>query len=274
MTTLARMQRANRGSHFRAYRLDGSDPTLIDPFLGIDHAWMSAPTFPPHPHAGFSAVTYLFLDSETGIANRDSLGNSMLIQPGGLHWTAAGRGVIHEENPVVTGSTAHLLQIFVNLPRERQNAAPFALSLDPQEVPVIERPGVRVRVPFGGFGGVQSPLVPPTEVTLLDISLEADAELELPLTAGQRALVMPIFGSAEIDGESFGLDDLSVPILPATTEAATYKLIAKTGGTKVAVFIGEPLRQPVFSNGPMAFVSQDSLRTATAAYQLGGFGRL
>lgn len=124
MTTTARMHRANRGSHFRAYGLHGSDPALTDPFLGIDHAWMSAPTFPPHPHAGFSAVTYLFLDSETGIANRDSLGNSTPIEPGGLHWTAAGRGVVHEENPAVLGSTAHLLQIFANLPRERQDAVP------------------------------------------------------------------------------------------------------------------------------------------------------
>jgi len=274
MTTIARMQRANRGGHFRAYRLDGSDPALIDPFLGIDHAWMSAPTFPPHPHAGFSAVTYLFLDSETGIANRDSQGNRKLIQPGGLHWTAAGRGVVHEENPAVPGSTAHLLQIFVNLPRDRQDAAPFALSLDPQEVPVVHRPGARVRVPFGSFGGVRSPLAPPTEVTLLDISLEAGAELELPLGAGQRALIMPIFGSAEINGQGFGLDDLGVPILPAATEATTHKLVAASGAAKVAVFIGEPLRQPVLSNGPMAFASQESLTAASAAYHRDEFGWL
>ena len=274
MTTIARMQRANRGSHFRAYRLHGSDPAQLDPFMGIDHAWMSAPTFPPHPHAGFSAVTYLFLDSETGIANRDSLGNSTLIQPGGLHWTAAGRGVVHEENPAVPGSTVHLLQIFVNLPRDRQGAAPFALSLAPQDVPVVQRPGVRVRVPLGSFDGARSPLTPPTDVTLLDISLDAGAELELPLAAGQHAFVMPIFGSAEVDGEGFGLDDLGAPIFPAATEGMTHKLVAKPGGAKVAVFIGEPLRQPVLSNGPMTFASQESLATATAAYRRGDFGQL
>ena len=274
MTTTARMHRANRGSHFQAYSLHGSDPAVLDPFLGVDHAWMSAPTFPPHPHAGFSAVTYLFLDSETGIANRDSQGNSTLIQPGGLHWTAAGRGVIHEENPAVLGSTVHLLQIFVNLPAERQDATPFALSLAPQDVPVVQRPGARVRVPFGSFGGVHSPLALPTDVTLLDISLEAGAELELPLAAGERAFLMPIFGSAEVDGESFSLDNLSVPLLPAANEATTHKLVAKPGGAKVAVFIGEPLGQPVLSNGPMAFASQKSLNAAAAAYHRGDLGTL
>ena len=273
-TTIARMQRANRGSQFRAYRLHGSDPAQLDPFMGIDHAWMSAPTFPPHPHAGFSAVTYLFLDSETGIANRDSLGNSTLIQPGGLHWTAAGRGVIHEENPAVLGSTTHLLQIFVNLPRERQNEAPFALSLAPQNVPVANRPGARIRVPLGSFDGVHSPLAPPTDVTLLDITLEAGAELALPVAAGQRAFIMPIFGSAELDGEAFGLDDLGAPVLPTATEATSHKLVARAGGAQVAVFIGRPLHQPVLSNGPMAFASQESLTAAATAYHSGEMGSL
>ncbi|KAA1004900.1 pirin family protein [Paraburkholderia panacisoli] len=273
-TAIARMQRANRGSDFRAYRLHGADPAQLDPFMGIDHAWMSAPTFPPHPHAGFSAVTYLFLDSETGIANRDSQGNSTLIEPGGLHWTAGGRGVVHEENPAVPGRTTHLLQIFVNLPREKQNAAPFALSLAPQDVPVVQRPGVRVRVPLGSLDGVRSPLTPPTDVTLLDVTLDTGAELALPVAAGQRAFFMPIFGSAELDGEGFGLDDLGAPILPTATEPTTHRLAARAGGAKVAVFIGEPLRQPVFSNGPMAFASQESLIAATAAYHRGDMGRL
>jgi len=204
MTSIVRMQRVNRGSPFRAVRLHGADPAQLDPFIGIDHAWMSAPTFPPHPHAGFSAVTYLFLDSETGMANRDSLGTRNLIEPGGLHWTAAGRGVVHEEVPAVTGSTTHLLQIFVNLPRDRQTAAPFALSLASQDVPVVQRPGARVRLPLGSFGGVHSPLAPQTEVSLLDVTLEAGAELEIPVPAGQRAFFMPINGSAEVDGHGQG----------------------------------------------------------------------
>ena len=274
MTTIARMQRANRGSQFRAYRLHGSDPAQLDPFMGIDHAWMGAPTFPPHPHAGFSAVTYLFLDSESGIANGDSQGNRTLIEPGGLHWTAAGRGVIHEENPAVLGSTTHLLQIFVNLPRDRQNAAPFALTLAPLDVPVVQRPGARVRVPLGSFDGRHSPLRSPTEVTLLDITLEARTELELSVPAGQRAFFMPINGRAELNREGFGLDDLTAPILPIAAEATTHKLVAKAEAAKVAVFIGEPLRQPVISNGSMAFVSQESLTAATAAYQRGEMGSL
>jgi redox-sensitive bicupin YhaK (pirin superfamily) len=73
-------------------------------------------------------VSYLFLDSETGIDNRDALGNRNLIQPGGLHWTAAGKGVVHEEVPAEQGKTVHMLQIFINLPQEHQADAPFAFG--------------------------------------------------------------------------------------------------------------------------------------------------
>jgi redox-sensitive bicupin YhaK (pirin superfamily) len=274
MHTLATLQHAPHGSHFEAYRLHGATPALLDPFMGVDHAWMSAPTFPPHPHAGFSAVTYLFPDAETGIANRDSKGNRTLIQPGGLHWTAAGRGVVHQEDPAVLGQAAHLLQIFVNLPRDRQGAEPFALTLLPQDVPVLQRPGAHIRVPLGQFDGAQSPLTPPTEVTLLDITLEAGATLAVNVPAGQRAFFMPIAGSASLDGDVFGLTSLKAPVLAEADTATSHTLVATAGACQVAVFIGTPLHQPVISNGPMAFASQADLIAATAAYHRGEMGRL
>lgn len=47
----------SRGPGFRVQHLDGAVlGTSIDPWLAIDRFWMSRPTFPPHPHAGFSAI--------------------------------------------------------------------------------------------------------------------------------------------------------------------------------------------------------------------------
>ncbi|UCV17855.1 pirin family protein [Ferribacterium limneticum] len=274
MTTVTRLHRANHCNHFRAYRLRGIDPAQVDPFLAVDHAWISAPTFPPHPHAGFSAVSYLFLDSETGISNRDSLGNSNLILPGGLHWTVAGRGVVHEEVPAAVGKTVHMLQIFINLPRDLQSAEPFTMSLSPQDITVVQLPGIRIRVPLGGFGESRSPLLPPTEVSLLDISLDDGAELSVPVAAGQSAFVMPIFGTLMIDGQRFDCNELRLPILPAQAEARTVKLLATQGNAKAALFAGTPLRQPVYWQGHMALSSADALANAISSYQRGEFGTL
>ncbi|MCA8296931.1 pirin family protein [Burkholderia sp. AU30198] len=241
MPVIAPLQRANHGSHFHAYALRGA-AGLIDPFLGVDHAWMSGPTFPPHSHAGFSAVSYLFLDSETGIDNRDSLGTRNVIRPGGLHWATAGSGIVHEEVPAEAGKTVHSLQIFVDLARERQNIAPFALMLEPQDVPVVTLPGAEVRVPVGSFRDGCSPLKPPTDVTMLDISLEEGAELTVPVAAGHCAFVMPIRGTARIDDQDFSHDDLELPVFPAPDTPHAITLQARRGSAKVMLFAGPPLR--------------------------------
>lgn len=275
MPTIARLQPMNIGSYFRAYSLRGGQTAEpIDPFLGVDHAWISAPTFPPHPHAGFSAVSYLFLDAETGVDNRDSLGNHNLIQPGGLHWTAAGRGVMHEEFPAETGKTVHMLQIFVNLARERQGDAPRALSLAPEDVPVVQLPGVKVRVPLGSFGEARSPLIPPTKVSLLDISLDEGAELSVPIPVGQSALVMPIYGKLAVNGQYYELDKFTLPAFPAQATPHSISLAATQGNVKAVVFSGRPLHQPVYWQGPMALASPEALAAAIAAYQHGDFGTL
>ncbi|SPA22093.1 Pirin [Cupriavidus taiwanensis] len=235
---IASLQRANHGSHFRAYGLRGA---LVDPFLGVDHAWMSAPTFPAHSHAGFSAVSYVFLDSETGIDNRDSLGSRNLIRPGGLHWATAGSGIVHDEVPAEAGKTVHSLQIFVNLASERKDIEPFALPLEPEDVPVVHLPGAKVRVPVGSFREACSPLKPPTEVTLLDIALEEGAELAVPVAAGYCAFVMPIYGTASVDGQDFTHNDLKLPVFPAQDSSHAITIQAFPGSAKVMLFAGRPL---------------------------------
>ncbi|MGU7772055.1 pirin family protein [Burkholderia sp. MR1-5-21] len=241
MLTVATLQRANHGSHFRAYGLRGV-AELIDPFLGVDHAWMSAPTFPPHPHAGLSAVSYVFLDSETGIHNCDSIGTRNLIRPGGLHWTTAGSGVVHEEVPAESGKTVHSLQIFVGLAPEQRDIAPFPLMLEPSEIPVVQLPGVKVRVPAGRFGDVRSPLNPPTDVTMLELSLDEGAVLDVPVAAGHCAFAMPIFGTVEVDGQAFDRDDLKLPVFPVQAVPGTITLRALHGGVKLMWFAGRPIR--------------------------------
>ncbi|KAJ9521903.1 hypothetical protein QJQ45_024768, partial [Haematococcus lacustris] len=122
-------QRMSAG--FSAFRLNGAQLN-VDPLLNIDWFDMSQPTFRPHPHAGFSAVTYLLPGSPGSFMNRDSRGNKEPIHPGlgfpyvsvlgeldmvvgacmmlrgaapcsctgDVHWTTAGGGVVHEEVPV------------------------------------------------------------------------------------------------------------------------------------------------------------------------------
>lgn len=270
-----KLQSMKIGTGFRASTLRGGEgATSIDPFLGVDHAYMSAPTFQPHPHAGFSAVSYLFEDSQTGILNRDSRGTHNLIQPGGLHWTAAGRGIVHEEIPAQADKMVHMLQIFVNLADHKQSAEPFALSIAPKEVPFVKRAGATIRVPLGSYGDVISPLQAPTVVTLLDVSLDAGAEVSIPISAGNNAFVIPIQGHVRMDGRDFAGDELTAVIYTEKSIAKEIKIQAVDGVAQVVVFAGVPLKQPVYWKGSLALASPEALVDRVTAYQRGEFGTL
>lgn len=181
---------------------------------------------------------------------------------------------MHEEVPAITGKTVHMLKIFVNLSVDRQGADAFALSIEPQDVPVVRLPGIKVRVPLGSFGGARSPLRPPTDARLMDISLEEGGELSVPVLARHAAFIMPIYGMSEIAGQAFDANDPRLPVFPA--QAATHEILLKAwaGGAKVVLFSGVPSRQPVHWQGPMALASAEALTASVAAYQRGEFGTL
>lgn len=243
MAHVLRLEKMAHGSEFRALTLRDTGRTgLIDPVLGIDHAWMAGPTFPPHQHVGFSAVSYVFADAETGLSNEDSIGTKNLIRPGGLHWTAAGRGIVHEEVPTEPGKMAHLFQIFVNLPATKQSAPPFALSLEPEDVPIIERPGLQIRVVLGAFEETRSPMTPPTALTLLDISMEAGASQQIPIPSGHNVFVVPVKGRALINGVLYDANDARLPAFPAQASGQSVKLEAQESSAQVALFAGLPIR--------------------------------
>jgi redox-sensitive bicupin YhaK (pirin superfamily) len=55
------------GAGFKSYSIgQQSLSTAIQPFLQLDHYFMSQPTFGEHPHQGIAAVTYMFEDGVWG----------------------------------------------------------------------------------------------------------------------------------------------------------------------------------------------------------------
>src|SRR5271166_1781445 len=51
-----------------------------------------------------------------GVRSRDSLGNDVIVRPGGIVWFQAARGALHQEEvPAQQGTELHGAQIFVKL---------------------------------------------------------------------------------------------------------------------------------------------------------------
>ncbi|MGZ4435795.1 MAG: pirin family protein, partial [Trebonia sp.] len=82
------------------------------PLAVLDDFRVPGLPFSPHPHAGFAAVTYVLEDSPGDLRSRASSGADLTVGPGGIVWTHAGSGVVHEEIPAVPGRELHGVQIF------------------------------------------------------------------------------------------------------------------------------------------------------------------
>ncbi len=188
------------GKHFDARSFhEDQYGGAINPLLMVDHFRMTEPTFGPHRHVGFSAVTYVFEDSRSPHLNSDSLGNDLPIHPGALHWMVAGRGVEHDEWPGGENPEVHGLQFFVNLPAGKRNIDPYAVHVEPDDVPEYRTEGVRIRVVAGELDGFRSPVQLPQPFFIFDAFLDAGASTDLPTQAGWSAWLYVLDGSIQIN---------------------------------------------------------------------------
>jgi redox-sensitive bicupin YhaK (pirin superfamily) len=242
----------------------------LDPFLMVSLYAMRGATFPPHPHAGFMVATYILPESEIGFVNQDSLGTRNRIAPGALHVTVAGRGVLHEEQPEVEGRLAQGYQIWIDLPQAEREREPAALHLAAADVPRLAPAGAEVRVVLGAAGGVASPLVLPTAVSLFDVTLQPHARWELPLPERDHAFAFVLGGALDAGWRRAEAGQL----LRTRPDGAVLALAAGPEGARFTLFAGPPLAQPRVMQGPFVAGSPQQLMRFAREHAAGRFGSL
>lgn len=270
-------QIADLGGAFSARRVELEQlGGAADPIMGFDHYRMNAVTFAPHPHAGFSAISYLFEDSTGGLRNRDSLGHDFVIEPGGILWTQAGAGVVHDELPAKVGEEVHGLQIFINLSAKNKQTQPRVLRLAAEEIPVwTSAGGSKLRIMVGSHDGVSSPLEPTEPVNLFDLAIAAGEEVSLPLAQGWDMMVYSENGEAQVraDGAEAALATGDAVAVTARDGQGTLR-ISSAGGARLVILAGQALQEPVMQYGPFIMNNEDGIRAAIARYQRGEMGML
>lgn len=255
--------------HFSEEMFDGR----MDPFLMVDHFVMTEPTFQPHLHAGISAVTAIFEDSEGSFLNRDTLGHNIALKAGDLYWLAAARGAAHEERPEEGGRT-HALQIFVNLPASGKKAPARALHVRNEDVPLLEDDGYRVRVVLGTSGDVTGATGTPGETTLLDGSLEPGGQFTHELAQGQQGWIYAVSGQVTVRTVT------EVRVLEAgqaTTVGVGLVTAVSFESQDPAHFVllaAAPIRESFVKHGPMVMSTLADVRQTIAGYAASQFGQI
>jgi len=255
--------------HFSEEMFDGA----MDPLLMVDHFVMTAPTFEPHLHAGISAVTALFEDSEGAFLNRDTLGRNLALQAGDLYWLTAAGGAAHEERPD-HGARVHALQIFVNLPALMKKDPARTLHVRSTEIPVLEGPGHRVRVMLGRSGEAVGGTDTPQEMTLLDGFLSQDRVFTHLLPEARQAWIYAVAGSLTLTTQH---ESTTLAAGMSTTVAAgpeTLLVLKSAAHAHFVLMAGKPIREVFVKHGPLVMSSVADIQQILTHYANDGFGEL
>jgi len=242
------------------------------PIVLLDDFRATGSPFPPHPHAGFSAVTYVFPDSPGGLRSRTSKGDDLVVGPGGIVWTEAGRGIIHEERPSERSRALHGAQIFVNLHARNKLAEPHVYGLRSEEIPQwTESRRDRVRVIAGAFAGVRSTLALLEPFSLLDIELQSRITLDLP--DAHNALFYTLEGTAEIRAGEETRRISSNEVLVAHGGGGPLYMEA-IHDAKVLFLSGADPRERMVVRGPFIMNDESQIADSIARYESGAMGHL
>lgn len=248
----------------------GSLGSEISPFVDLTEFEMAYPTFAPHPHAGFSAVTYLFEDSAGSFRNRWSKGGDALIGPGSLHWTQAGSGMLHEEIPTEPGVTCHGVQMFVRLAAADELTPPEAFHLDAHEiVELTPRPGVRIRVLAGRFDGVDAGIAIRNDLTFAEVHMAGGCTVSLPAPVGHGAFVFLQRGAVASGGTTIAGGDAA-----AFADDGGHVELTATADASFLFGAARPLGEPMHPRGSFIMSTVERLDEAMSAFRRGDMGHL
>lgn len=245
---------------------------LMDPIIGFDHFELTTDSFGPRPHAGMSVLNYVFEDS-AAYHSMDAQGNTILISPGSLLWTWAGKGVVQTEFPVPDGSDVEGLQLFLNIAAAKKQFYPKSVLIDKSQMPEIKEDGVLVRVVCGETGTTKNEVHTPEPLTILHVFLEAGKEFTHKLPANWSGTVYAVEGHFDLMTNE-GTEELEEGMVQAMSfsddnEPLTFTAISNS---QFLLLSGIPLQEPVFSRGTLAMDSPEALAKAEADYESGKMG--
>lgn len=253
----------------------------IDPFLLLHHANVKVPKHlapkyagvGPHPHRGFSPVTFVF---KGGVHHRDSRGNDSVIYEGGVQWMNAGMGIIHSERPPddihEIGGRQEIIQLWVNTPAKVKMEQPAYYPVEKEDMEIFQSDDglITGRVVAGSLFDKNGKVPTYSAINAATIEAKKDGKISIPLPADHNAMLYLLDGKISLDG--FGLvEELHVVHFKNDGEAISFQVLEDT---RILLLSGAPIAEEVVSHGPFVMNTQTEIMEAMRDYQKGKMGVL
>lgn len=253
----------------------------VDPFLLLHHAVVKVPKHivpdkagvGPHPHRGFSPVTFIF---KGGVHHRDSRGNNSVVYAGGAQWMNAGMGIVHSERPPHDihdiGGVQEIIQLWINTPAAHKLDQPAYFPLEANDIP--KRGSADGKVVIGLIAGnlfdLKGPVSPHSPVNAATIEAKTDGILSIPIPPTHNALLYLLHGKISVSGHGI-IDALHAVVFDNHGDGIEFTALEDS---QILFLTGEPLNEKVVAQGPFVMNSETQILEAMSDYQMGKMGVL
>lgn len=264
------------GFHVSNYFPSGKNLlTRFSPFLLLDYnpKEFFQPSLEPrgvgaHPHRGFETVTFAF---EGSVEHHDNHMNHGIIYPGDVQWMTAGSGVMHKEYHESSfqekGGFFHMIQLWVNLPKDLKMTTPSYQALTSDTFGKVQEEGLEVTVFAGNYlqGKGSARTHSPMNIYKVDLTEGKSVILNEPSNFNFGLLV--IKGEIVVNQETISNSDF---VLFENTEGSVD--IKASEESSFVVLSGLPLEGNVVAYGPFVMSSKEEINQAYFDFQQGKFG--
>lgn len=253
----------------------------VDPFLLLHHARFTytndAPALHqgigPHPHRGFSPVTFVV---EGEVHHRDSRGNNQVAKKGEVQWMQAGAGIIHSERPsqklADENGTQEILQLWINTPATKKMQEPVYQYLAESKFPVFTSADNRVKnkLVAGKYNGLNGNIKTETELLVIWGLAERDGKETYLLPELFNVMLYLIRGKLRITG--YGkVEEESLVVFDKGGDAV--EISAETD-SQFLLLAGLPINENVVQQGPFVMNTTTQILEAMRDYRMGKMGIL
>lgn len=217
-----------------------------------------------HPHRGFETVTIAY---DGKVEHHDNKGNHGIIGPGDVQWMTAASGIMHKEYHEAefskNGGIFHMVQLWVNLPKDKKMIEPKYQPLLKEEMGVLKLDNDKgeISIIAGEVNGVKGPANTFTNINLYNINLKSYGNTTLSEPKNFNTAILILKGEAKVnedkickEGDFIVFDNVEGEILlESLTEESLFLVLS-----------GEPINEPVVSHGPFVM---NTLGEILAAYE-------
>ncbi|EPB9413154.1 TPA: pirin family protein [Clostridium perfringens] len=251
----------------------------LSPFLLLDY---NAPYyFKPsetrlgvgaHPHRGFETVTIAY---DGKVEHHDNKGNHGIIGPGDVQWMTAASGIMHKEYHETefskNGGIFHMVQLWVNLPKDKKMIEPKYQPLLKEEMGILKLDNDKgeISIIAGEVNGVKGPANTFTNINLYNINLKNYGNTTLSEPKNFNTAILILKGEAKVnedkickEGDFIVFENVGGEILlESLTEESLFLVLS-----------GEPINEPVVSHGPFVMNTLGEILDAYEDFRNNKFG--